>query len=267
VAAAVAAGSARRRRLAVAGAGAALAAVVAGLAVWAGGGDGRQAVAGPPTSAAPTLACTATYWVRSDNGSRFTGELMLANTGPTVIDGEWTLTFQFPATQRLERFGGERAARLATHAGTATTAAATTAARGWGQDGQKVTAYPWRRDAKARRIDPQKQVTWTFEGAYEGSNPMPGAFAINGATCQPVLVGPVDAPPPTRFTPQENPRASTAAPRSGAPTPAASQAEPTTVPTAPDPQPTAGPPTAEPTGIELPPVTAILDLDPILDVG
>lgn len=186
----------RGRQAALAGVAATLVVAAIGVAVWAGTDkDAHEANAAPTTSGPPPLACTATYWVRTDNGSRFTGELMLANSGQTAINGEWSLTFAFAGGQRVERLGGQRAPK--TMAATAT-ATATPRPASWTQDGATVTVRPWLADPKAVNLDPQHQVSLPFEGSYKGSNSMPGGFSVNGTACQAVLLGPVDAPPPSR---------------------------------------------------------------------
>jgi eukaryotic-like serine/threonine-protein kinase len=127
----------------------------AGRAGGAGGGSG--AVAGlAPASA----ACQVRYATRRDAAGTFDVDLTVTNTGTRPVPA-WTLEFQFPADQRV----------------------VTATGAGWAQAGRVVTLR------SAADLAPGAAAALSFTGAYQGLNPLPTGFALNGTGCDTQLVG------------------------------------------------------------------------------
>jgi hypothetical protein len=66
----------------------------------------------------------------------------------------------------------------------------------WTQQGNQVVVT----DAGAP-LGAGQQVTLTLNGAYQGANPMPTTFSLNGAACQGLLVGASQQQPSVTATP------------------------------------------------------------------
>ncbi len=110
------------------------------------------------TTSAPPGTCAVTYAVSDwGNGSGFTANLTVTNTGSSAVSG-WTLRFGFPAGQRVTQ--GWNAA--------------------WVQSGADVAATSLSWNAT---IAPGASTSIGFSAAHSGTNPRPAAFTLNGAAC------------------------------------------------------------------------------------
>jgi serine/threonine-protein kinase len=107
------------------------------------------------------VGCIVHYATRSDAAGSFVVDVTLLNNG-TEPAPAWKLAFEFPGNQRV---------------------LALTPAR-WTQQGNEVLVH----DGGAP-LGAGEQITLTLNGAYQGANPMPTAFSLNGASCQGLLVG------------------------------------------------------------------------------
>ncbi|MQY14423.1 hypothetical protein SRB5_45900 [Streptomyces sp. RB5] len=101
--------------------------------------------------------CKVTYKKAGDWGSGFQGDVQIANTGTTAIDG-WTLTWTFPGNQVIQNMWG----------GTPH------------QTGADVSVTP---ADYTRRIPAAGSVTLGFIANYSGTNSSPASFALNGQAC------------------------------------------------------------------------------------
>ena len=90
--------------------------------------------------------------------SSFTASIVIHNTGTQTING-WTLTFNFPGSQHL--------------------------LNGWNgvfsQSGSQVTI---KNNSSNANLPPNTWVNPGFNASWQGSNPSPTAFNLNGITCQ-----------------------------------------------------------------------------------
>jgi hypothetical protein len=141
----------------------------AGLAlVGAFGGvlDSRPA---PPTSGrergsvraaleTEPASCAVTYRLRTDDGHRFTGALLIRNTGPNPVTGA-TLGFTMSGDQ------------MVTGEGT-----------GWSQDGSTVRV-------QAGSLAPGAVRELRFRGTYRAANPLPARFSLGQTACEPTVEG------------------------------------------------------------------------------
>ncbi|MUL41154.1 glycosyl hydrolase family 5 [Streptomonospora sp. PA3] len=128
--------------------------------------DGAGNVSEPSPTAAFTTepgdtgggaaSCEVGYSTQQWSGG-FTGSVTITNTGDSAIR-DWELGFEFTAGQQIS------------HGWSAD----------WSQDGAAVTAsaLSWNSD-----IAPGSSVTVGFNGSWEGSNPAPEEFTVNGQTC------------------------------------------------------------------------------------
>nr|WP_277349667.1 protein kinase [Planosporangium thailandense] len=113
------------------------------------------------TSPAP---CAVRYVTRSDSGGRFTVDLTVTNAAPKPLDG-WALEFTFTGGQTLvEGSAGQ-----------------------WSES--PAGAVTVRSPATGASLAAGASRSLRFSAAYHDSNPMPTAFALNGAACAYVLVG------------------------------------------------------------------------------
>jgi hypothetical protein len=101
-------------------------------------------------------ACRVTY-VKSEWQGGFTGNLTLANTGSTAVNG-WSLAFSFPGDQHI------------TNAWSATV----------NQNGNAVTANNVSYNAA---IPPGGTATFGFQGTWTSNDGNPTAFRLNGTAC------------------------------------------------------------------------------------
>ncbi|OWV08063.1 hypothetical protein B5D80_13500, partial [Micromonospora wenchangensis] len=122
------------------------------------------AVALPAQAAA--AGCAVDYTVSSEWGGGFGANVAVTNLGDP-IDG-WTLTWSYGAGQQV------------TQAWNATVT----------QSGAQVTA---RNVSYNAAIGTGATVSFGFNGSWNGSNPKPTSFTLNGTTC----TGGTTTPPPT----------------------------------------------------------------------
>lgn len=155
------------------------------------------------TAAYAASGCRVTYSVDSQWPGGFTASVAITNLGDPV--SSWTLTWSYSAGQRV------------TQAWNATVSTS----------GSQVTA---RNVSHNARIGTNATVSFGFNGSWNGSNPAPSNFALNGTPCNdtPGATPPSTPPstpsaPPTTppSTPPGNPTWGTALPPAGAETSAA----------------------------------------------
>jgi len=107
-----------------------------------------------------TGPCRVTYSAQNwGGGSGFTGNLTIANTGTTAVNG-WTLTFTFPGNQRVS-------------AGWNAT---------WTQPSGSANVTAVAMDYN-RTIAPNASVGIGFNGTYSGTNTAPTTFTLNDVAC------------------------------------------------------------------------------------
>ncbi|GAA3750409.1 hypothetical protein GCM10022225_38340 [Plantactinospora mayteni] len=165
-------------------------------AVVAAGGAAIT-LAGPAAAAA---GCGVTYTVGSQWQGGFTATVTVTNVGDPI--SSWTLTWSYDAGQRV------------TQAWNSTVS----------QSGSQVTA---RNASYNGSIATGASVSFGFNGSWNGSNPAPTSFAVNGTACTGApgpnpTTGPTQptsppTPPPTS-APPGNPTWGTALPPTGAQT-------------------------------------------------
>ena len=121
---------------------------------------GTTPTATPTTGTTPTPTggtCKISYTIPNQWPGGFTGNVTITNTGPTTING-WTLQFSFTAGQQLQ--------------GAWNTSAT--------QQGAQVTA----KDAGYNgSLAPGASTSFGFNASWNGSNPTPSSFTLNGAAC------------------------------------------------------------------------------------
>ncbi|GAA1607844.1 cellulose binding domain-containing protein [Catellatospora bangladeshensis] len=125
-------------------------------------GSGRVSWASPPvlfsTVTPTTSTCAVAYNDDNDWGNGFVAGVDVVNTGTAPMDG-WTLTFDWPTT--WQQFGSGWNANWSQTGGTV-----------------KVTNVDWN-----RLIAPGASVNVGFVGNYQGPNPEPPRFTVNGMLC------------------------------------------------------------------------------------
>jgi hypothetical protein len=118
-----------------------------------------------PTTVAPTTpgtspgtaACRVTYTITSQWSGGFQGDVTIANTGTSAVNG-WALRWSFANGQQINQ------AWNATYAQSGTQVTATNA--GWNGT-----------------IAPNGSASFGFTGSWTGTNAKPTAFTLNNATC------------------------------------------------------------------------------------
>ena len=101
--------------------------------------------------------CHVTYTKNSEWPGGFTGQVAIANTGTTAING-WSLTFTFPGDQKItSNFNG-----------------------GLSQSGENVTLT---NAGYNGTIAAGASITDGFQGTWTSSDASPASFSINGAAC------------------------------------------------------------------------------------
>ncbi|WP_422769652.1 cellulose-binding domain-containing protein [Plantactinospora sp. WMMC1484] len=161
---------------------------------------GAAIIAATPAVAAP--GCGVTYTVGSQWQGGFTATVTLTNVGDPI--SSWTMTWSYAGGQRV------------TQAWNATVS----------QSGSEVSA---RNASYNGSVATGASVSFGFNGSWNGSNPAPTSFTVNGTTCTgqpggpttPPTTGPTTPPttPPTgspTTPPPGNPTWGTALPPSGA---------------------------------------------------
>lgn len=126
----------------------------------------------PGTMAHAATQCEVSYTTNDWPGG-FTAAISIKNTGD-VLDG-WTLRFAFPDSSQQVVHGWS--------------------AR-YGQSGQDVTAQNASYNGS---VASGATVVIGFNGSWDGSNPRPTSFTLNGVACNggPTTPPPTTAPPPT----------------------------------------------------------------------
>jgi serine/threonine-protein kinase len=112
--------------------------------------------------------CIVHYATRSDAAGSFVVDVTVLNNGARPADS-WKLAFVFPGNQRVVDLTPAR----------------------WTQEGNQVVV-----DDAGAPLGAGQQVTLTLNGAYQGANPMPTTFSLNGAACEGLLVGASQQPTP-----------------------------------------------------------------------
>jgi glucuronoarabinoxylan endo-1,4-beta-xylanase len=115
----------------------------------------------PTTTPTPTQvtgsSCSVHYAVTNQWQGGFGGSITITNTGSTTLNG-WTLGFSFPGSQQITQ--------------------------GWNgvfaQSGANVTVT---NASYNGTLAPGASVNPGFNGSWNGSNPNPTAFTLNGASC------------------------------------------------------------------------------------
>lgn len=111
----------------------------------------------PTPTPPPGFACKVTYTVQGQWQGGFTNTTVITNTGQTTING-WTLQFTFPGTQSISQIWNATAS----------------------MQGEQATIQNVNYNGS---IPPGTSVTLGFNGTWNGSNPSPTAFTLNGTTC------------------------------------------------------------------------------------
>ncbi|MGR6919859.1 family 43 glycosylhydrolase [[Actinomadura] parvosata] len=128
---------------------------------------GAAVAALPVTGAEAAVACRVTYAVASQWPGGFTGNVTVANLGDAVSG--WQLTWSFTAGQRISQSWNST----------------------YAQSGQNVTVS----DAGHNRDVPSGgSVSFGFNASWNGSNPDPAAFSLNGTPCTGVPTTPTPGP-------------------------------------------------------------------------
>ncbi|MBC9719344.1 cellulose binding domain-containing protein [Streptomyces sp. TRM66268-LWL] len=123
----------------------------------------------PSVSAAAAPVCTVEYSVTSQWGDGFQGAVKITNNGPAT--SSWDLKFDFAAGQKVTQGWSAK----------------------WTQTGTSVTAA---NEAWNGSLATGASVSAGFIGSWSGTNPVPSAFQLNGATCNEDSGGPTDPPDP-----------------------------------------------------------------------
>jgi hypothetical protein len=119
----------------------------------------------------PQVGCLVQYTTTVEQNGTFASDLAVTNTGAAPATG-WRLSFHLAGDQVLAQ----------PNAGSLS------------QDGANVLVH----DLARPDLAPGAEARMTLSGRYNGINPMPTGFALNGIICQQVLVAkaaPVLAPP------------------------------------------------------------------------
>ena len=120
-------------------------------------------------SAAQAAGCQVTYTVPSQWPGGFTANVAITNTGPPV--SSWSLTWNFGAGQTISQIWNANRT----------------------QNGAQVTATNLSYNAT---IPTNGTVSFGFNGTWNGSNPVPTAFTLNGMACDGGTNPPPPPPPP-----------------------------------------------------------------------
>jgi hypothetical protein len=136
------------------------------LAVAATGALVLAGTALPSTAAA--TGCSVTYKVQSQWTGGFTADVAITNLGPAVPD--WTLTFDFPTSDQKVVQGWSA---------------------NWAQSGTRISAasLSWN-----GALSTGASTSIGFVGGWNGTNPVPASFALNGTTCTGSVTEPTTGP-------------------------------------------------------------------------
>jgi hypothetical protein len=113
----------------------------------------------PTSTVVSGLACRVSYVVQNQWAGGFTANLTITNTGSTALNG-WTLTFTFAAGQQVTQLWN----------GSVTQSGGTVTISNASYNGQV---------AAGAAVNPGPG----FNGSWNGSNPNPTSFTLNGAHC------------------------------------------------------------------------------------
>lgn len=106
---------------------------------------------------APPATCTVDYHVDTEWGTGFVTTVTVTNTGTAAVDG-WTVGWTWPGDQRVTS--------------------------GWNADVSQSGATVTARNAGWNaRIPAGGSVNFGLLGSYQGGNPAPTGFTLNGSTC------------------------------------------------------------------------------------
>lgn len=155
----------RRYRHTVLTAGLAGLGAVAVAVAWASSSPTAQpsAAAAGPSPTAPTVSpCTVVYRLHTDDGTRFTAQLIIANTTSSVMS-PGQLTVHMPGDQQID------------------------AADGWQQREHTATAA-------VGPLAGGGTAQLPLAGTYRGANPLPTSFSLDGSSCSLTLLGPSGQP-------------------------------------------------------------------------
>lgn len=159
-----------------------------------------------PVTATDPVACETALTVLKDTGSSVTAALLITNTGPIALHG-WTLTFVFPGRQTIQPDPGTGDQATVTPSGADPYRVVTT------QSGPNVVA---RSDA-GQTLPSGGAATLSLHASYQGANPLPTTFDLNGRTCRTHVTGATIA----AVSPRPAPVTTTPAASTGRPAPTA----------------------------------------------
>jgi endo-1,4-beta-xylanase len=111
----------------------------------------------PTPTPPPGATCKVTYRVVNQWNVGFTASIDIANLGTAAVNG-WTLAFDFSAGQTVSQGWSGQYAQTAAHV--------------------TVTNLLWN-----STIAPSATINTGFNGAHNGTNPVPASFTLNGGAC------------------------------------------------------------------------------------
>ncbi|WP_426509833.1 cellulose binding domain-containing protein [Dactylosporangium sp. McL0621] len=124
-------------------------------------GPVASGAAAPPPTAATTVAeqrtCRVTYVKRSEWSPGFVADVTVTNLTAAPMTG-WSLRFEYTAGQKVTSYWNAVVA----------------------QNGAAVTARP---TGDQPSLAAGASLTFGVQGVWQGSNPSPGAFTLNGSPC------------------------------------------------------------------------------------
>jgi endoglucanase len=120
-----------------------------------------------PSTAAAT-GCSVTYQVQSQWTGGFTADVAITNLGAAVPD--WTLTFDFPTSDQKVVHGWSA---------------------NWAQSGTRISAASVNWNGA---LSTGASTSIGFAGGWNGTNPVPASFALNGTTCTGSVTEPTTDP-------------------------------------------------------------------------
>ncbi|MFG2037701.1 cellulose binding domain-containing protein [Dactylosporangium sp. NPDC048998] len=115
------------------------------------------APATPATTVAETPTCKVTYVKRSEWNPGFVADVTVTNTGSSPVQG-WSVRFEYTAGQKVVGYWNAAVS----------------------QNGSVVVAGT---DGNNRALGTGASLTFGVQGTWQGSNPSPAAFTLNGAPC------------------------------------------------------------------------------------
>jgi endoglucanase len=141
-------------------------------ALLATAATGTLALAGAATAVLPAVAaatgCSVTYKVQSQWPGGFTADVAVTNLGSAITN--WALTFDFPDS-----------GQTVSHGWSAT----------WTQSGTRVSAAGMNWNSS---LSTGATTSLGFVGGWNGTNPTPTSFALNGTACTGAVTSPSASP-------------------------------------------------------------------------